>query len=412
MYVCYMNREMVILEKLEKELSLKQLQIKSLLTITQAINDNVSAEGLFNMYKSFLSWEMGIEKMALFVIEDQGWECTASINFNRKGKEEIVPLLLQHKRMYTIKKDDAAALHGFDIVIPVFHKELPIAYSVIGGIKDKEDLYNKIQFITTITNIIAVAIENKRLFKKQLEQERYRREMELASQVQQMLIPEQLPVEDKFALSKIYKPHFNIGGDYLDFIRFDKDRFAFCIADISGKGVAAALLMANFQAMIQSLIFQYRDLETFVFALNQAVYRITKSERYITFFVAEIDVKKKTLKYVNAGHYPPLLKMNGELLKLNKGCSFIGAFEKLKNIKEEAIDLKPDAMIVTFTDGLTDLKNNKEEYFSDSVLEKFLDKNYKLDPESFNKKLLSEINRFRGDMDIADDIAVLTCKIY
>lgn len=412
MYVCYMNREMVILEKLEKELSLKQLQIKSLLTITQAINDNVSAEGLFNMYKSFLSWEMGIEKMALFVIEDQGWECTASINFNRKGKEEIVPLLLQHKRMYTIKKDDAAALNGFDIVIPVFHKELPIAYSVIGGIKDKEDLYNKIQFITTITNIIAVAIENKRLFKKQLEQERYRREMELASQVQQMLIPEQLPVEDKFALSKIYKPHFNIGGDYLDFIRFDKDRFAFCIADISGKGVAAALLMANFQAMIQSLIFQYRDLETFVFALNQAVYRITKSERYITFFVAEIDVKKKTLKYVNAGHYPPLLKMNGELLKLNKGCSFIGAFEKLKNIKEEAIDLKPDAMIVTFTDGLTDLKNNKEEYFSDSVLEKFLDKNYKLDPESFNKKLLSEINRFRGDMDIADDIAVLTCKIY
>lgn len=87
-----MNRELVILEKLEKELSLKQLQIKSLLTITQAINDNVSADGLFNMYKSFLSWEMGIEKMALFVIEDQGWECTTSINFNRKGKEEIIAL--------------------------------------------------------------------------------------------------------------------------------------------------------------------------------------------------------------------------------------------------------------------------------------------------------------------------------
>jgi sigma-B regulation protein RsbU (phosphoserine phosphatase) len=407
-----MNRELVILEKLEKELSLKQLQIKSLLTITQAINDNVSAEGLYNMYKSFLSWEMGIEKMALFVIEDQGWECTTSISYNRKGKEEIIPILLQHKRLYTIKKEDNAQLHGFDIIIPVFHKEVPIAYSIIGGIKDKEDLYNKIQFITTITNIIAVAIENKRLFKKQLEQERYRREMELASQVQQMLIPEQLPVEDGFALSKIYKPHFNIGGDYLDFIRFDKDRFAFCIADISGKGVAAALLMANFQATIQSLIFQYRDLETFVFALNQSVYRITKSERYITFFVAEIDIKKKTLKYVNAGHYPPLLKMNGELIRLNKGCTFIGAFEKLKNIKEEMIILKPEAMIVSFTDGLTDLKNQDEEFFSDTILEKFLDKNYKLDPEAFNTKLLGEINRFRGNMDITDDIAVLTCKIY
>jgi sigma-B regulation protein RsbU (phosphoserine phosphatase) len=407
-----MNRELIILEKLEKELSLKQLQIKSLLTITQAINDNVSAEGLFNMYKSFLSWEMGIEKMALFVTEEQGWTCAASINFNHKGLNDILPLLLQHKRLYTVKNGDHVILAGFDIIIPVFHKEAPIAYSVIGGIKEKEDLYNKIQFITTITNIIAVAIENKRLFKKQIEQERYRREMEVASQVQQMLIPETLPVEEKFALSKIYKPHFNIGGDYLDFIRFDKDRFAFCIADISGKGVSAALLMANFQAMIQSLIFQYRDLETFVFALNQSVYRITKSDRYITFFVAEIDVKNMTLKYVNAGHYPPILKMNGTMMRLDKGCSFIGAFEKLTNIKEEKIDLCADAMIVSFTDGLPDLRSENDEYFNDTILEDFLEKNYKMDPDSFNQKLLGEINRFRGSNDIMDDIAVLTCKIY
>jgi len=407
-----MNRELAILEKLEKELSLKQLQIKSLLTITQAINDNVSADGLFNMYKSFLSWEMGIEKMALFIIEDHGWECTASINFNRNEFEDIVPLLLPHKRLFTIKNGDHEKLAGFDIIIPVFHKELPIAYSIIGGIKEKEDLYNKIQFITTITNIIAVAIENKRLFKKQIEQERYRREMELASQVQHMLIPEKLPVEEKFAMSKIYKPHFNIGGDYLDFIRFDQDRFAFCIADISGKGVAAALLMANFQAMIQSLIFQYRDLETFVFALNQSVYRITKSDRYITFFVAEIDAKQKTLRYVNAGHYPPILKMNGNLIRLDKGCSFIGAFEKLNDIKEEKIDVKPDAMIISFTDGLPDLKNVAEEYFGDHFLEEFVTQNGHMDPESFNNLLLTEIDTFRGEIDIADDIAVLTCKIY
>lgn len=103
--------------------------------------------------------------MALFVIEDHGWECTASINFNRNNFEDVIPLLLHHKRLYTIKNGDQARLAGFDIIIPVFHKELPIAYSIIGGIKEKEDLYNKIQFITTITNIIAVAIENKRLFK-------------------------------------------------------------------------------------------------------------------------------------------------------------------------------------------------------------------------------------------------------
>jgi sigma-B regulation protein RsbU (phosphoserine phosphatase) len=406
-----MNRELAILEKLEKELSLKQLQIKSLLTITQAINDNVSAEGLFNMYKSFLSWEMGIEKMALFVHDGIDWQCTSAINYELVFKSEMTEILLQHKRLHTIKNDEHAILEGFDIIIPVFHKELPIAYAVIGGIKEKDDLYNKIQFITTITNIIAVAIENKRLFNKQIEQERYKREMELASQVQNMLIPEHFPVEAKFSLSKIYKPHYNIGGDYLDFIRFDEDRFAFCIADISGKGVSAALLMANFQAMIQSLIFQYRDLETFVFALNQSVYRITKSDKYITFFVAEIDLKSKTLKYVNAGHFPPILKMNDSLTRLDKGCSFIGAFEKLNDITEEKITLHPDAMIVSFTDGLPDLRNKKNEYFGDTYLELFVEKNCALTPEAFNQKLLQEIDAFRCDNEIADDIAVLTCKI-
>jgi sigma-B regulation protein RsbU (phosphoserine phosphatase) len=407
-----MNRELALLEKLEKELNLKQLQIKSLLTITQAINDNVSADGLYNMYKSFLSWEMGIEKMALFIIDDEGWSCTSAIAFNPEEVAAIMPVLLKHKRLYTVKTEDESVLSGFDIIIPVFHKEIPIAYAVIGGIREREDLYNKIQFITTITNIIAVAIENKRLFKKQLEQERYRREMELATEVQHLLIPEKLPVDSRFALSKIYKPHFNIGGDYLDFIRFDENRFAFCIADISGKGVSAALLMANFQAMIQSLIFQYRDLETFVFALNQAVFRITRSERYITFFVAEIDTSKRTLRYVNAGHYPPILFLNGQLSRLEAGCSFIGAFEKLDSIREETVELDKNAMVVCFTDGLPDLKNDRDDYFGDHQLEQFVREHGQLNPEEFNQQLLQEIDHFRGENEIADDIAVLTFKMY
>ncbi len=407
-----MNREIALLEKLEKDLSLKQLQIKSLLTITQAINDNVSAEGLFNMYKSFLSWEMGVEKMALYILADGQWQCTTAINHGISHHEEIMSILLPHKRLYTIKQDEYPILEGFDIIIPVFHKNLPIAYAIIGGIKEKEDLYNKIQFITTITNIIAVAIENKRLFKRQLEQERLRREMEFATEVQQMLIPENLPVSEKFAFSKIYMPHDNIGGDYLDFIQFDEHRFAFCIADISGKGVAAALLMANFQAMIQSLIFQYRDLETFIFALNQSVYRITKSDRYITFFIGEVDLKAKTLKYVNAGHYPPILESKGNITRLNKGCSFIGAFEKLENIKEEVIPIQSGDIILCFTDGLTDLHNEKGEYFGDEQLEAFIKTYQKVAPEPFNQALLDELHDFRGNVEITDDIAVLTCKIF
>lgn len=407
-----MNRELAILEKLEKELSLKQLQIKSLLTITQAINDNVAAGGLFNMYKSFLSWEMAIEKMALMVISDIGWKCASSINFEESQIEPYIPLLLSHKRLHTVKDTDDALLQQFDIVIPVFHKSEPIAFSLIGGIRDKEDIYNKIQFITTITNIIAVAIENKRLFNRQIEQEKLKREMELASEVQQMLIPETLPSEKTFALSKIYMPHSNVGGDYLDYIKFSENRFAICIADISGKGVAAALLMANFQALIQNLIYQYRDLETFVFALNQSVYRITKADKFITFFIAEVDTEAKTMRYINAGHYPPVMIHNGEVRRLDQGCTFIGAFEKLPYITEEVIELQGETLILSFTDGLAELQDETGAYFDDDKIEEFVRDHESGSPDAFNDALLVEIDRFRGGKEYSDDIAILTCKIY
>ena len=412
-----MNREIAVLEKLEKELSLKELQIKSLLTITQAINDNVSADGLFNMYRSFLSWEMGINKMGLFIpseTELNSWICVSQINLENKiiNHERIVENILKFNRLHTIKPEDDESLWDFDIVIPVFHKDRPIAYSLIGGIKSKDDLYNKIQFITTITNIIAVAIENKKLFKQQIQQERLKKEIELARNVQQMLIPDKLPKNDQYELSSIYQPHFNIGGDYLDFIDFKNGRFIFCIADISGKGVAAALLMANFQAMIQSLIYQYRDLETFIFALNQTVLRVTKSDKFITFFIGEIDINSKTLKYINAGHYPPVLYMNGQIKRLTEGCTVIGIFDSLPSIKEERIDLEGESLIMCFTDGLADLKNEKDEFFEDKGIESFVKKHGKYDAATFNDELLMEIEDYKGSEDFTDDIAVLTCKIF
>ena len=131
-----MSRELAILEKLEKDLSLKELQIKSLLTITQAINDNVPAEGLFNMYRSFLSWELGITKMGLFIPQDtdeERWHCGTQINLEKEEEktEELIPYLTSFKRLHTIKPTDPEKLRKYDIIIPVYHKERPIAYSCL-----------------------------------------------------------------------------------------------------------------------------------------------------------------------------------------------------------------------------------------------------------------------------------------
>ena len=406
------NRDTEILEKLEAELNLKALQIKSLLTITQAINENISKEGLYNMYQSFLSWEMGITRMALFIQDEKSaWESVSTINFDEAMADLILPFVVGKNRLYTITKKDPASLSGFDIIIPVFHKKVPIAYSLIGGIKDKEDLYNKIQFITTITNIIAVAIENKRLFKQQLESQRLEKDMALASEVQKMLIPQDIPESEDYQVDLVYKPHSDIGGDYIDFIKYNDDKFALCIADISGKGIAAALLMANFQATLRSLIYQYRDMETFVYALNESVYKVTRSDRFITFFIAEIDTKRKTMTYINAGHYPPLLYNGDEIVDLNKGTTVIGAFEKLPIIEETTIDIGDDAMLLAFTDGLADIMNAEGEYFDEVKLKAFVDEYRQLEAKDFNAKLMETLINYKGKKAYVDDIAILTCKL-
>lgn len=400
------------IENLERELNLKQLQINRLLNITQAINNNVSAEGLFNMYKSFLGWEIGIKKMLLYIKEDDKWSCAAYIGIEDEiANFDITGILPKFTRLKNLEKDEHPLLSKFDVVIPVRHKELPIAYVFIGGFSDDEDMYSKIQFITTITNVIAVAIENKRLFKKQIEQERLKREMELGREIQHMLIPKKHPKNDKYELSSIYKPHFEIGGDYFDFKEFDNGKMVFCVGDVSGKGVGAALLMANFQAIFHTILSKRANLNAFIEDLNSAVHVLTKGERFVTLFVAEYDIFRKSVTYINAGHIPPIFVSDGNLLPLKKGCTILGPFEKLPFVEVGEIAITgEETVILTFTDGLTDLQNDRGDFFDEQVLSKFVVEHYEKGASELNEKLMETIESFRGTQAYPDDITILTCK--
>ncbi|HMW74636.1 MAG TPA: serine/threonine protein phosphatase, partial [Saprospiraceae bacterium] len=169
---------------LEHKLSLKQLQLNGLMSITQAINDNVKEQGLFQMYSDFINWQLGVKKMALFIQKDKEWVCATSIGAGDTVIDEsLTHELHKYERLNHLDNETHPGLKQFDVIIPVQHKNNPIAYVLIGSIENQDDSYGKVLFITTITNIIAVAIENKRLFKKQIQQERLNREMELASDV-------------------------------------------------------------------------------------------------------------------------------------------------------------------------------------------------------------------------------------
>jgi sigma-B regulation protein RsbU (phosphoserine phosphatase) len=402
------------IEKLERALHLKQLQINRLMDITLAINQNMSAEDLFGLYKGTLGWELKIGKMILFVQKEQQWEPVTHIGIEEKPElllKDISPFLFQYTKPTLLNATKDEFLSEFELLIPVYHKQSPIALAFIGALNHADSLYENIKYITTITNIISVAIENKRLFKQQILQERLKYEMELAREVQAKLIPSQLPTTPHYELDGIYLPHYGVGGDYFDYIPFNDNEFAFCIADISGKGISAAILMSNFQANLQVLVRKRLEASHFIDLLNQAVINITKSERFITFFIGKYFVAERKLTYINAGHNPPILYQNNEFQLLTKGCTILGSFDKLPRIEVGEINIQPDALLLNFTDGLTDLKNDTNDTFDEEQVYQFIQQNHHLSVKEFNKNLLANINQFRQNQPFPDDITLLTCKI-
>ncbi|MEM9259125.1 MAG: serine/threonine protein phosphatase, partial [Bacteroidota bacterium] len=233
------------MNSLERELHLRQLQVRRLLQITQAINNNVSAEDLFDMYRAFLRKELGVQRMALFVRDsnnDMEWYMATQIGLDNERLPDIDlgNTLARFTRPGLLEGLSHTFSRDFIHVVPVLHKERPIAYILIGTFEEEEDMFERIQIITTITNVIAVAIENKRLFRRQLEQERLEADLDLGAKVQQMLIPEHFPHRDQYEISTIYKPKLGVGGDYLDYKEFEDGKLVFCIGDFTGKGVSAA----------------------------------------------------------------------------------------------------------------------------------------------------------------------------
>jgi sigma-B regulation protein RsbU (phosphoserine phosphatase) len=408
-------------ELLEQKLTLQKLQFNRVLEITQAINDNIPIKDLFTMYKGLLTWEMGVKKFALYIRQEdeEAWICATHSGVDDDlVSENIEHYLPEDNRHQAIDNPQHPLLSNFSHVIPVFHKDYAIAYTFLDANQlNLEEMHTDgfelMNIISTITNIMAVAIENKRLFKRQLDQERLKREMELAVQVQNMLIPNELPNNEKYEFAGIYQPHEGVGGDYYDFFEVGKDEIAFCIADISGKGIAAALLMSNFQANLQTLVHRkYLSVKKFTNRLNTLVLRTTQGDKFITFFIARYNTRKKRLRYLCAGHNPPFMYMNGKIRRLDKGCTILGAFPKIPAIEFGEIFLDSDALFLLYTDGLTDLQNDEKAYFDDKQVERFIVANKDLPVEAFNAELMRTVKKFKGNQPFPDDISVLSARLF
>ena len=260
---------------------------------------------------------------------------------------------------------------------------------------------------------LQVAIENKRLFKKEVQQQAFKRELELAAQVQSMLIPDKLPNNDQVQMSAIYLPHQNIGGDYYDCLELSNKETFFCIADISGKGIAAAILMANFQAQIRELTKRNPPtVEEYMQELNKGVLMSTKGEKFITLFLGKYDRTTGVLKYVNSGHNPPILVNSHGAKMLDRGTTILGMFDTLPSVKMGQLVINEESVIVCYTDGLTDVVNEHNQVFPLEELTRLIQREYTHPVDAINKKIINEIMHFKGFHGVvSDDITVLTVKI-
>lgn len=406
-----------LIQSLEHQLAQQEFKLNSLLEITNAINTNQPIEQLSLIYEFVLKEQLGFNRFVLFhKVED--WDVLIKIGVKGKVKEiNVARDLLRFKEITVIESSASSVLFEFDVVVPVFHKNEPLAFLLVAGLEKermrlKETLTN-MSFIQTLTNIIVVAIENKRMTRQGIIQARIKKELEVASEMQKMLFPAQLPSNRIMDISAKYTPRHEVGGDYYDFIPLGDDEYVICIADVSGKGISAAMLMANFQATIRTLYsYQRFELDFLVTELNQKVNKSTQGEKFITFFIAHYDAKSRLLKYVNAGHNHPIVTNGKQVKMLEKGTIGLGMMDELPFLEVGSERLGPNTTLVLYTDGIIELENEKNEFFELDRLIKLVHNYYPLKMEDMNNLIFSKLDEWRAGRNYVDDTAIFSCRFF
>ncbi|MBL4862405.1 MAG: PP2C family protein-serine/threonine phosphatase [Crocinitomicaceae bacterium] len=405
-----------VVKNLENQIQLKDFKLNSLLDITTAINSNQSVEQLTKLFEFIVKEQLGYDKFVLFIKQEE-WNCLLRVGYKGKVKNiNVEEQLSRFKEFTVIESSQSSLINDFDVIVPVFHREKPLAYLLIEGVEytnRQNSLLNFMGFIQTLTNIIVVAIENKRLVLVDLMQERLKKDLEIASTMQQLLFPADLPTNKKMDISAMYKSRHEVGGDYYDFFPLGDDKYIICIADVSGKGISAAMLMANFQATLRTL-FQYKnfDMRSLLEELNKKVMDSAKGEKFITFFIAYYDCVTRKLNYVNAGHNHPFLT-NGETVEnLDQGTIGLGMMDELPFINVGETELTPNTTLVLYTDGVVELENEAEEFFGADRLINLVNNYYPLNMDDMNSLIFSKLDEWKGPLDLVDDTAIFSCRFF
>lgn len=236
------------------------------------------------------------------------------------------------------------------------------------------------------------------------------RDLEMAAKVQQHLFPCCFPALDGLEMAVLAEPAKIVGGDYFDFFRYAEMTQGLAIADVMGKGVSASMLMANLQASIRILGTEHDKLDDLAFHLNKLFQHNLKLIRFITLFLAAVDTSNRKLYYCNAGHNPALwwssntqsaqwLKPTGPAIGINPEAQYVS----------ESISIGEGDLIILYTDGLVEAKNDSRQEFGTERLTEFTRRHHEESPELFISNLKKHVLDYAGS--IHDDMTMMVLKV-
>jgi len=394
----------------EKLLALKRQESDALLDIIRVMNKGVNENQLIKVAFNLLRAQLGIGKLAFYRKKEAFWHLIEKTGYT--NLPETVPYandlnkgpVKGGKLTESIDKSEMAYL------IPLQNRDLTEGFFIIDEFADSEaEVLNDIIFIETVGQMVILAIENNRLTQEKISQEMIRKELETAEKIQQHLMKVDVRFHSEVDAFAKYIAHSKVGGDYYDLIPITEHVFYLCIADVSGKGVSSALLMANLQASLRALIRTQDNLERNLRELNELIRISTGGEKFITVFLARIDMNGKEIQYINAGHNPPMIIKAGTIEELTEGSIPLGIME-LQAISIGKISFAIGDSLFLYTDGLPEQENLQGVFYGTDRIVKLLSDHILLSAEDHLHLILEDFWRFSENSQRRDDVSLMMLK--
>jgi sigma-B regulation protein RsbU (phosphoserine phosphatase) len=318
------------------------------------------------------------------------------------------------------KEQAALQALGAQVLLPLNLNNRMLGVISLGP-KRSEAPYSRVdlQLLGAVASQTGLALENARLMEnirqEVAQRERLNRELEIARDVQQRLFPQTLPNVEGLDFAGYCRPAFGVGGDYYDFIKLSDGCMGIAIGDVSGKGIAAALMMASLQASLRGQTIRPCDtLSEMIEHINQLVYDASADNRYATFFYAQYNPESHTLRYVNAGHNPPILCRKGingaKVVRLAEGGTVVGLFPAAP-YQEAQLTLRSGDVMVAFTDGISEAMNDAEEEWDEERLIDLIRSSNSRSAADMITCILERVDAFTAGARQHDDMTLVVMRV-